>query len=487
MKSYIHKIFVHHNFVEKQFEIDISQENKVEYKNLILTGKNGSGKTTLLKAINKELFLYKTGIIPSNPYYNLMVNNTKQKSIKEVSKIEFENPKVEIQFGKETDFLRKDLLVIYIPTSRLYEFGAADRKVKMNLNQALNNQNKRIDQLKSNNLKIADLQRAILKIENQVSNHQLKAVKLKSDLQKKNDHNEKSSISLINRQLLAENSQIAQKTKNIELQKKKLDNLINLDSDLNPFTILSPQLLQYLIEIKEKQAFAIADEEDEIIKTTTGFFKNLENLFQLLYEDNKLKLKHSFKNNKFFFKFGNGVEASFNEIADGFKSVLVIVAEIFLQMEAFRELNGVESDLSGIVLIDEIEAHLHLSIQEKILPSLTSFFPNLQFIISTHSPQVCASDRNSYCYNITSKYLEKEYMGGISYDVIAKAHFGLASEYSIYTTELISRIKNIMSKKTISPNEQNLLEELSKELNNISPELTYELDLFLNKIDKRND
>lgn len=40
----------------------------------------------------------------------------------------------------------------------------------------------------------------------------------------------------------------------------------------------------------------------------------------------------------------------------------------------------------GIVLIDEIETHLHLELQRVILPILTTIFPNIQFVVTTHSP-----------------------------------------------------------------------------------------------------
>ena len=42
----------------------------------------------------------------------------------------------------------------------------------------------------------------------------------------------------------------------------------------------------------------------------------------------------------------------------------------------------------GIVLIDEIEQHLHPEWQRKVIPALSDTFPNLQFIVTTHSPQV---------------------------------------------------------------------------------------------------
>ena len=45
-------------------------------------------------------------------------------------------------------------------------------------------------------------------------------------------------------------------------------------------------------------------------------------------------------------------------------------------------------DVQGIALVDEIETHLHIDLQKKILPFLTNFFPKIQFIVTTHSPFV---------------------------------------------------------------------------------------------------
>ena len=44
------------------------------------------------------------------------------------------------------------------------------------------------------------------------------------------------------------------------------------------------------------------------------------------------------------------------------------------------------NDIKGIVLIDEIDLHLHTKLQYNLLPKLISQFPNVQFIITTHSP-----------------------------------------------------------------------------------------------------
>lgn len=42
----------------------------------------------------------------------------------------------------------------------------------------------------------------------------------------------------------------------------------------------------------------------------------------------------------------------------------------------------------GVVLIDELELHMHTSWQRKVMPVLKETFPNIQFIITTHSPQI---------------------------------------------------------------------------------------------------
>ena len=66
-------------------------------------------------------------------------------------------------------------------------------------------------------------------------------------------------------------------------------------------------------------------------------------------------------------------------------------------------------DGQGIVLIDELETHLHIELQKKILPFLTEFFPNLQFLVTTHSPFILNSISNGRAYSDELKKLLKRY------------------------------------------------------------------------------
>jgi predicted ATP-binding protein involved in virulence len=54
-----------------------------------------------------------------------------------------------------------------------------------------------------------------------------------------------------------------------------------------------------------------------------------------------------------------------------------------------KDLSGRAAGEAGVVLIDEVEAHLHLSIQQQIGFTLTDRFPDVQFLVTTHSPYVC--------------------------------------------------------------------------------------------------
>ncbi|HEY9907149.1 MAG TPA: AAA family ATPase [Thermosynechococcaceae cyanobacterium] len=83
-----------------------------------------------------------------------------------------------------------------------------------------------------------------------------------------------------------------------------------------------------------------------------------------------------------------GQELIVNQLSDGEKCLLAMVGDIARRLAIANP--GLPDPLQGegIVLIDEIELHLHPQWQRGILPKLTKTFPNCQFIVTTHSPQV---------------------------------------------------------------------------------------------------
>lgn len=83
-----------------------------------------------------------------------------------------------------------------------------------------------------------------------------------------------------------------------------------------------------------------------------------------------------------------GEEISVNQFSSGEKLLFALTANLAWRLSVLNP--GIENPLesNGIVLIDEIELHLHPAWQRKIVPKLMEIFPNVQFIISTHSPVI---------------------------------------------------------------------------------------------------
>jgi predicted ATP-binding protein involved in virulence len=94
------------------------------------------------------------------------------------------------------------------------------------------------------------------------------------------------------------------------------------------------------------------------------------------------------RNPKAFIIKKNGICFDFNQLSDGEKSYLALVLDIARKMAMTHPSleNPLEGD--GIVLIDEIDLHLHPAWQREVIGKLQAIFPHCQFVITTHSPQV---------------------------------------------------------------------------------------------------
>jgi predicted ATP-dependent endonuclease of OLD family len=83
-------------------------------------------------------------------------------------------------------------------------------------------------------------------------------------------------------------------------------------------------------------------------------------------------------------------EVYYEYLSSGFKSCLAIIFGIIKEIE-FRFPKTKAKDFDGVVLIDEVELHLHPEWQYRIANVLTTIFPKVQFIVTTHSPHVIQS------------------------------------------------------------------------------------------------
>lgn len=84
----------------------------------------------------------------------------------------------------------------------------------------------------------------------------------------------------------------------------------------------------------------------------------------------------------------NSIKLSIDQLSDGEKCFIAMIGDLARRMAIANPASLDPLKCSGIVLIDEIELHLHPEWQREIVPSLRNAFPNIQFIITTHSPQI---------------------------------------------------------------------------------------------------
>jgi predicted ATP-binding protein involved in virulence len=111
------------------------------------------------------------------------------------------------------------------------------------------------------------------------------------------------------------------------------------------------------------------------------------------------------------FKDPNGNSLAIDELSDGYRSILSLTFDMIRQMVSFFEHKDVfrnilkkemNIDMPGVVIIDEIDAHLHPSWQKRIGYWLTKYFPKIQFIVTTHSPLVCHAAEKGSVWRLAS-------------------------------------------------------------------------------------
>ncbi len=117
-------------------------------------------------------------------------------------------------------------------------------------------------------------------------------------------------------------------------------------------------------------------------------YKHMIKAFELLLHP--LKFETINQNGSIMFKNEeDGQQLSIDMLSDGFKSIFSIVLDIIRRLALAPDFDGEEFYMKeAVILIDEIDCHIHPKWQRKLVPAFRELFPNCQFIFTTHSPYI---------------------------------------------------------------------------------------------------
>lgn len=225
--------------------------------------------------------------------------------------------------------------------------------------------------------------------------------------------------------------------------------LVKLDSG----EFFNKNFQQYLVNKRVSQAFDRLENREEAVRQTEDFFDEISFILRKIFDDQGLTLRFVRERFETPIKLSDGREVTLKQLPSGYSGLLRIVLDLLIRVDLIRSrVRDSKYDPCGIVLIDEPEAHLHIELQEQILPVLSELFPNIQFIVATHSPAVIASIKNATIFDLTTKDSRtSEETVGRSYSELTTSHFGLENDYSTIADEYLQQIDSIMDMHQGSP------------------------------------
>ncbi|MDM8558337.1 AAA family ATPase [Candidatus Parabeggiatoa sp. HSG14] len=221
-----------------------------------------------------------------------------------------------------------------------------------------------------------------------------------------------------------------------------LDELTIEEKDWNPYdnglsfleTANSEQIIQSIAVQKMKQAIEFSQNNQETAQQYNFVVQIIEKAIKdVVGWDIKFKLEA--KPFSLFLEINQRV-LEFNVLPDGLKSIISLIADLIRRLDKIvwiDDYNVLEH--SFILLLDEIDIHLHPAWQRKVLPVIQKIFPNAQIFVSTHSPFVVGSVSDAYVYsfklteNVSILDKVKPSQAGNSYSLILETIFGVEESF----------------------------------------------------------
>lgn len=223
------------------------------------------------------------------------------------------------------------------------------------------------------------------------------------------------------------------------------------------------QFLFFLSDLKIQEALARNEKQTVDADNINQWFVEFEKLLKDIYQDEHLKLVFNYKDYSFLIH-TKEKSFKFTQMSDGFSAALDIIADLIMKMQSDKSLTR-SYQKRGIVLIDEIETHLHLELQRLVMPLLTSIFPNIQFIVTTHSPFVLNSMPDAVAYDLEHREIIDE-LTDYSYESLAEGYFGVKTDSS-YMEMRLNELQSLLGKSDLENGDAAKIRQLVADFNNI--------------------
>lgn len=157
------------------------------------------------------------------------------------------------------------------------------------------------------------------------------------------------------------------------------------------------------------------------------WFENFRKLLAKVYQDGGAQMRFTEQGECLIVGSGGRV-SRFTDISGGIAAVLEIVCCLMYKFCGDDLLSWQWiSEKKGVVLIDDVELHMGMQLQKVFMPLLVQMFPEVQFIITTHSPFVLSSMKDAVAFDLGSKELS-EGLAYHSFEILARNYFGVEDE-----------------------------------------------------------
>jgi predicted ATP-binding protein involved in virulence len=249
--------------------------------------------------------------------------------------------------------------------------------------------------------------------------------------------------------------------RNLENELKMQLSSVN-DRDKNYRFIIAKNLTGTLGEIIQREVDQIKKahhNEGQELQIVTSAIE------QFLPEYNNLRVKRTPHPHMLIDK--NEKPFDLEQLSEGEKNLIALVGDIARRMSLGNPRTNNPLLGSGIILIDEIDLHLHPSWQRLVVPKLLEVFPNCQFFISTHSPQILSHVKPDTVFLLEQNeegllYRKADETYGMSIDRVVELVMEDESRPESVTNDLENLFELIERKKLVQAKE--LVRALKKDM-----------------------